>query len=70
MLRGILSGVGSTFNNLGIFFLSLGESFAIRETKPLINILLNRVYFGDEINPLDIGFGVSAIFGVLMILQP
>ena len=44
ILRGCLSAMTSTLNNLGVYYLSLGEAFAIRETRPLMNVFLNSLH--------------------------
>lgn len=69
-LRGILSAVTSTMNNLGIYFLYMGESFAIRETRPLLNVLVNSYVFKEKLKVMDVVLVVGAISGTLMILQP
>ena len=70
LLRGSLSAVTSTMNNLGVFFLSLGESFAIRETRPLLNVVINSYFFKEKLKLIDIVLVLTAISGTLMILQP
>lgn len=69
-LRGILSAVTSTMNNLGVFYLTLGESFAIRETRPLLNVVINSYFFKEKLKYIDILLVLTAISGTLMILQP
>ena len=55
-------------NNLGVFFLTMGEAFAIRETRPLINVIINGYVFKEKIHKIDLILAITAISGTMMIL--